>query len=135
TRDIPVVIASIVDDRELGFALGATDYFVKPVDREALLARLDRYTFTTKVREREVNVLLVDDDPASVELLAGMLRPSGFGILRAYSGEDGIALATAQVPDLILLDLMMPDVTGFDVVDVLRAVPATRHIPILIVTA
>ncbi len=135
TRDIPVVIASIVDDQELGFALGATDYFVKPVDRKALLARLDRYTFTTKVQECDVNVLLVDDEPASVELLAGMLTPFGFRILRAHGGASAITMAAEHLPDLILLDLMMPEVSGFDVVDALRANPATRHIPVLIVTA
>jgi signal transduction histidine kinase/DNA-binding response OmpR family regulator len=135
TRDIPVVIVSIVDNEELGYALGAVDYFVKPVDREALLARLARYTFLTKVRQREVRVLVVDDDPDAVELLAGTLAPLGFWVLRAGGGAEGITLARTEHPDLILLDLMMPEVNGFDVVTALKCDTSTRHIPILIVTA
>lgn len=135
TRDIPVIIASVADDRELGFALGATDYFVKPVEREALLARLDRFAFARRSRYHEVSVLVVDDEPASADLVAGMLEPVGFNVLKASDGETGIELAAAQQPELILLDLMMPGVSGFDVVDALRADPATEHIPIIVVTA
>jgi DNA-binding response OmpR family regulator/nitrogen-specific signal transduction histidine kinase len=135
TRDIPVVIVSVVDDEQLGYALGAADYFVKPVERQALLARLAALTLTTHVKDREVRVLVVDDDPAAVELLGGMLARIGFTVLRAYGGAEGIALAREQLPEVILLDLMMPEVTGFDVVAELKGDARTRDIPILIVTA
>lgn len=135
TRDIPVIIASVVDNRDLGFALGATDYFVKPVDREALIARLDRLALSSEARWREVSVLIVDDEPDAVELLARMLEQQSFAVVRAYSGDEGIEKAIEANPDLILLDLMMPDVSGFDVVDRLRAQPATSDTPIIIVTA
>jgi signal transduction histidine kinase/CheY-like chemotaxis protein len=134
-RDIPVVIVSIVDDEQLGYALGAVDYFVKPVDRQALLARLDRFNFTRQVRVRELTVLVVDDDPLAVELLSGMLTPEGYRVVRASGGGEGIALARSERPDLILLDLMMPEITGFDVVDALKSDPTTEGIPILVVTA
>ena len=135
TRDIPVVITSVVDDEQLGYALGAADYFVKPVERQALLARLAAHTLTTQVKDREVRVLVVDDDPAAVEFLRGMLAPIGFTVLRAYGGAEGIALARAKLPEVILLDLMMPEVSGFDVVAALKGDARTRDIPILIVTA
>lgn len=135
TRDIPVIIASIIDDRDLGFALGATDYFVKPVEREALLARLDRFTFARRTTYCEVSILVVDDEPASAELLAGMLEPAGYTVLKADGGAEGIRLAEEQNPALLLLDLMMPGVSGFDVVDAIRANPDTQGTPILVVTA
>ena len=135
TRDIPVIIASVAEDRELGFALGATDYFVKPVEREALLARLDRFAFTRRARYRQVEVLVVDDEPASVDLLTAMLEPVGFRIHKAYGGAEGVDVALRRRPELILLDLMMPDVSGFDVVDALRADPSTQETPILVITA
>jgi signal transduction histidine kinase/CheY-like chemotaxis protein len=135
TRDIPVVVISVVDDEPLATALGATDYFLKPVDRQALLDRLARYTFTTKLKEQPVRVLVVDDDPAALDLLDGMLRPTGFTILRADGGAVGIERARVEQPDLILLDLMMPVVSGFDVVAALKTEPTTRDIPILIITA
>jgi CheY-like chemotaxis protein len=114
TRDIPVVVVSVVDNPGLGRALGALDYFVKPVDREALLSRLGRYTFTTKVRHEEIRILLVDDEPANLELLESTLQPAGFTTLRASGGKQGIEMARAQKPHLMLLDVMMPEVTGFD---------------------
>ncbi len=135
TRDVPVVVVSVVDDQQLGYALGAADYFVKPVDRHALLARLARYTFTTKVKERPVRVLAVDDDPAALRLMAGILEPLGFTVSTAQGGAEGIALALRDVPDLVLVDLMMPDVNGFDVIDALKAQAATRDVPILVVSA
>ena len=135
TRDIPVVITTVVDDEQLGYALGAADYFVKPVERQALLARLAALTLTRQVKDREIRVLVVDDDPAAVELLRGMLVPIGFTVLRAYGGAEAIALARAELPEIILLDLMMPEVSGFDVVAELKGHARTRDIPILIVTA
>jgi CheY-like chemotaxis protein len=80
-------------------------------------------------------VLLVDDELANLDLLEALLKPAGFGVLKARSGREGIEMAMAQMPDLILLDLMMPEVTGFDVVEALRAEEATRSIPIMVLTA
>jgi signal transduction histidine kinase/DNA-binding response OmpR family regulator len=135
TRNIPVVVVSVMDNPALGRALGALDYFVKPVDRSALLSRLDRYRFTTKVQHGEIRVLLVDDEPANLDLLQALLEPEGYKVLRASSGKQGIDLARAAKPQLILLDLMMPGVTGFDVVEALRTEAATRSIPIMVLTS
>jgi PAS domain S-box-containing protein len=135
TQNIPVVVVSVVDNPSLGRALGAFDYFVKPVDGKALLSRLGQYTFTTKVKSEQVRVLVVDDEPANLDLLEALLTPAGFGVLRAGSGREGIDMAISEMPSLILLDLMMPELTGFDVVEALRAKEATREIPIMVLTA
>jgi CheY-like chemotaxis protein len=135
TRDIPVVVVSVVDNVALGRALGALDYFVKPVDGKALLSRLGQFTFTTKVKSEPVRVLVVDDEQANLDLLEALLKPAGFGVLRASGGQEGIAMAKSEMPNLILLDLMMPNVNGFDVVEALRAEEATRSIPVMVLTA
>jgi CheY-like chemotaxis protein len=100
-----------------------------------LLARLAALTLTTHLKDRHLRVLVVDDDPAAVELLGGMLEPIGFTVLRAYGGAEGIAVAKAELPEVILLDLMMPGMSGFDVVAELKGDTHTHAIPILIVTA
>jgi PAS domain S-box-containing protein len=135
TQDIPVLVVSVVDNPALGRALGAIDYFVKPVDGKALLSRLSQYTFTAKVKTEPVQVLVVDDEQANLDLIEGLLKPAGFGVLRASGGQEGIEMARSHMPNLVLLDLMMPGVTGFDVVEALRAEEATRKIPIMVLTA
>jgi signal transduction histidine kinase/CheY-like chemotaxis protein len=134
-RDVPVIIVTVVDERGLGLALGAVDYFLKPVDRQALLDRLSKYTFTTKVRQRPVRVLAVDDDPAALDLVDASLRPEGFDVVRASGGREGVERATREPFDLVILDLLMPDLDGFEVVAALRREQSTRELPILILTA
>jgi signal transduction histidine kinase/CheY-like chemotaxis protein len=134
-RDVPVIIATVVDERGVGLALGAVDYLVKPVDPEALLDRLGRYTFTTKVKTRGMSVLAIDDDPAALDVIASTLAPLGFTVRRASSGREGIELARRHGADLIICDLMMADLDGFEVVARLQDVAATASIPILVLTS
>ena len=135
TRNIPVVIVSVVDNPALGRALGAIDYFVKPVDGKALLSRLGQFTFTAKSKGADVRVLVVDDEPANIERVVSLLEPAGFTVLQAGGGQEGIDIARAEKPNLVLLDLMMPGVNGFDVVEALRSDEDTRTIPIMVLTA
>ena len=135
TWNIPVVVVSVSDNPSLGHALGATDYFVKPVDREALLSRLNQYAFAPKAQPGEIRVLVVDDEQAHLDLLRALLEPEGFHVVTAGGGKEGIDVARTQHPHLILLDLMMPEVTGFDVVEALRTDATTRSIPIMVLTA
>ncbi len=135
TRHIPVVVVSVVDLPDLGRALGALDYFVKPVDARTLLARLDQLTLTSRAKTGETRVLIVDDEQADRQRLARLLRPSGFKVLTAGGGAEGLELVRKRHPDLVLLDLMMPEVNGFEVVAAMKADPGMRAIPILIVTA
>ena len=134
-RDVPVVIVTVVDERSVGLALGAVDYFVKPIERDALIARLDRHTFTTKVQTRAVGVLAIDDDPAALAMIDATLSPLGFEVVVAASGADGLARVAEARPDLVICDLMMPGIDGFEVVARLHEEPETRTIPILILTA
>ncbi|HEX7024926.1 MAG TPA: response regulator, partial [Gemmatimonadales bacterium] len=134
TREIPVVVVSITDRRELGFSLGAADWLVKPVQKNALLAALDR-TVRRPVSGGRPTILVVDDEPATVEFLSELLRQHGFAVLPAVGGRAAIGLALSRHPDLIVLDLMMPEVNGFDVVQALREDARARSIPILILTA
>jgi signal transduction histidine kinase/DNA-binding response OmpR family regulator len=134
-RDLPVIIVTIVDERGLGLALGAVDYFLKPVDRTALLARLARYRFTTMVKSQKVRVLAVDDDPTALDLIDAALSPEGFEVVRTLGGADAIRRASSEPFDLVVCDLMMPGIDGFDVVTALKLNPVTREVPILILTA
>jgi signal transduction histidine kinase/DNA-binding response OmpR family regulator len=132
TCDIPVVIISMVDNRDLGVALGADDYFVKPVDRERLLQRLRQIVSGRAQRPR---LLLIDDDPSVHALLEEELTGLGYAIENAFSGEDGVRAAAAHSPDVIILDLMMPGMSGFEVADELKENPLTANIPILVLTS
>jgi len=135
TSGIPVVVVSVVDNPELGKALGALDYFVKPVDGKLLVDRLARLKLKPSVEGGATSVMVVDDEPANRHWLMRILEPAGFDVIEASGGRQAIELAKARVPDLVLLDLMMPEVTGFDVVEALRADPKTSQTPIMILTA
>jgi CheY-like chemotaxis protein len=132
--DIPVLIVSMLDERGKGFALGAADYLVKPVSRDRVLAALRRLPAVVNARNDTATVLAIDDDPLAVELIASTLMPAGFTVVRASGGEEGVALARSEQPALVILDLLMPEVDGFAVVERLRADPATESIPILVLT-
>jgi len=109
------------------------DYFVKPVEKNTLIAALN--TLKESLGIDMPKVLVVDDDPAAVELVASMIGPVGFEVIRAYGGEEGIQKSFSEHPDVLILDLMMPEVSGFDVVSRLKAYPATRNVPIIICTS
>ncbi len=135
TCDIPAIIISASNNKKLGFSLGAVDYLVKPVSKDKLLQALGRLSFTTKVKRHPFTILAIDDEPQVLELLSSILEKEGFGVIKAANGEDGIALAIEREPDLIILDLMMPRVSGFDVVDRLKNHPVAKDIPVVIFTA
>ncbi len=134
-KDIPVLVISIVDNKDIGFGLGATDYLCKPVNRNDLLSKLAAYGLFPPANKARSKVLIIDDDPKSVELLSTFLASEGYEILKAYGGKEGIDKTFLWKPDLILLDLMMPEVSGFDVVDKLKTTPETNSIPIIVVTS
>jgi signal transduction histidine kinase/DNA-binding response OmpR family regulator len=133
-RNLPVVVVTVVDERNVAMNLGAVDYFLKPVRREALLDRLSQYTFTTKVKMGRVRVLAIDDDPAARELVTNALRPEGFEVTSAASGREGLDFALQDPPDLVICDLLMPDMDGYEVVERLHANEATKDVTILILT-
>jgi CheY-like chemotaxis protein len=132
---IPVVIISIVADPTKGFALGAAAVMQKPISRQELSDALADLGLFSDERSQSLKVLVVDDDPTAVELFAKRMPELAGTMLRAYGGREAIEITRRELPDLIVLDLMMPEVTGFDVVDALRQRPETASIPILVVTA
>ena len=133
TRDVPVVVLSVVDNRELGLALGATDYLVKPIDGETLLLTLERVG--RKPGDGRPRVLVVDDDPSARTLHSALLQAAGCDVVLAQDGPEAIRSARSQQVDLMLLDLVMPGMSGFEVVRELRRDPETSGLPIVICTA
>ncbi len=134
-KAIPVVIVSIIDEKNLGFSLGAVDYFVKPVGREELVRALDRVHIVKRPGTRKPTILVIDDDRAATDLVQVILENEGYEVLKAFQGKDGIELAARERPDLIILDLIMPETSGFQVAYQLKQIPATRSIPIIVLTS
>ncbi len=134
TEDIPVLFVSGVDNGESAFSLGAVDYLVKPIRRDNLQALLEKLS-PPEPAARAVKVLAVDDDPELVPLLQEMLPPAVYTLLAAFDGEEGLALARSENPDVILLDLMMPGMSGFEALESLRADEKTTDIPVIILTS
>ena len=126
--DIPVVMLTIVDDKNLGYALGASDYLTKPIDRERLVTVLRQY-------RRDRPVLVVDDDAGVRQLLRRMLEPEGYTVIEAENGRVAFERLREISPSVILLDLMMPEMDGFEFVGEFRRHEAWRTIPIVVVTA
>ena len=132
---IPILIVSIVADRNKGFALGAAAVMQKPISRQELFESLTNLDLLPVEPGGNLRILVIDDDPAEVDLIQLYIDGLAGTFLRAYGGAEGIELASRELPDLIVLDLMMPEVNGFDVVTALSGDPATAGIPILVVTA
>jgi PAS domain S-box-containing protein len=134
TRDIPVVVLSSVDNRELGYRLGAFDYLIKPFDREAILSTLTRITFAPRDLQR-VHLLVVDDDPKVVDLVRQILESEPYVVEAAADGREALEIIRRQPPDIILLDLVMPRLDGFGLIERLRGSPEHRDIPVVILIA
>jgi signal transduction histidine kinase/CheY-like chemotaxis protein/HAMP domain-containing protein len=131
---IPVVVVSIVAEQHKGLALGACAVLQKPFVKEELTTELTRLGLVP-LQKKAARVLVVDDDPGAVERIAAPLEAAGHSVERAFGGRAALASALNAPPDLILLDLLMPDLSGFDVATALRANPRTALVPIIIVTA
>jgi CheY-like chemotaxis protein len=125
---------SMTEDRELGLSLGAADWLMKPTRREDFIAAVRRAAGPSAAARRPT-VLVIDDEDTSIEFLSDILGHEGFDVTGARGGRDGVASALLLPPDVIVLDLLMPGVDGFDVVRQLRANPGGRDIPIIVFTA
>jgi hypothetical protein len=126
--DIPVIMLTIVDDKNLGYALGAADYLTKPIERDRLLTVL-------RTHRRDHPVLVVDDDDALRQLLRRMLEPEGYTVVEAENGRVALERLRSVAPSVVLLDLMMPEMDGFEFVAEFRRHEAWRAIPIVVITA
>jgi PAS domain S-box-containing protein len=134
-RRIPVVIISIVADPHKGFSLGAAAVMQKPISRQELYESLVGLGLFPLARGQALKVLVVDDDPKAVELIAVHIVSMASTVLRAYGGREAIETARQALPDVIVLDLLMPEMDGFDVAEALSKHPDTARIPILVLTA
>ncbi|MGD8402027.1 MAG: GAF domain-containing protein [Anaerolineales bacterium] len=131
TRDIPVVVCSIVEDEEKGFSLGAADYLVKPIHEDDLLASLDRLNGDGSIRE----VLIIDDDPNDLRLLGKMLTEQGkYKATLAEGGLAGWNMLKSQAPHAVVLDLFMPEMDGFTILEQLRKDENLRNLPAIVIT-
>ena len=130
TRDVPVIVLSAMDNSDLGFAMGVHDYLVKPLDKDAMLSALKR------IDGGDIkDVLVVEDEPATQDLLCQMLQETGVGTRTASNGREALDLVGEQKPDAIFLDLMMPEMDGFEMIERLQAEEEWKDIPVVVVTA
>ena len=138
TKDIPIVLTSKVNKESLPFDIGQADFLTKPIDRQQLLQMMVKFDLLAdgkRGKKTPSSILIVDDDPQNIRLIKAMLKPFNMEVMVADGGKAGLEIAMKKKPDLIILDLMMPDVDGFEVVSKLREDPAAAQIPILIYTA
>jgi CheY-like chemotaxis protein len=133
TANIPIIVVSILDQQKMGFALGAADYLVKPVDR-SLLAQTIRKHVQPQAKE-PCRVLIVDDDPLALDLLGTVLRSVGYEIHTASNGSAALELLSQISVNGILLDLLMPEMDGFELLEHLKDSDRLKEIPVIILTA
>jgi CheY-like chemotaxis protein len=129
--DIPVVMATIVDEQRHGMALGAVAYLTKPIDRDELIQIIRRF----KAPAAPGRVFVVDDDPAQRERIRSWLEQQQWVLVEAENGQVALERLNDGLPDVMLLDLMMPKMDGFQVIAALQRHPVWRRIPVIVVTA
>lgn len=131
TANIPVIMLTIVDDKQMGFALGAADYFTKPIDFQRLHRVLEKYRKPTN----QQTVLVVEDDGGTREMLRRALEKEGWQVAEARNGKVGLEQLAKTTPTLILLDLMMPQMDGFEFLQALRLRGDGLSVPVIVITA
>jgi CheY-like chemotaxis protein len=130
-RDIPVLLMTIVDNKNMGFALGASEYLTKPIDWDRLASLVRRY----RKSSGQQLVLVVEDNGPTREMLQRNLEAEGCEVALAENGRIGLARFGERAPSLVLLDLMMPEMNGFEFLDELRNRPHGRQVPVIVLTA
>lgn len=133
TSSIPVVVLSSLGEKDIGMIVGIVDHLTKPVDSDRLLGLLS--DLVTKSGKTSFKALVIDDDPMVVEMLSEMIRSFGYDVITAGGGQEGINKAFETHPDVLIVDLMMPDVNGFDVISTLKSDSRTINIPLIVCTA
>jgi len=131
TRDIPVIVCSILEEEEKGFSLGASDYLVKPILEEDLINSLSRLIGDEAIKD----VLVIDDNPQDRQLIEKILRQKNFNPILADGGRSGWELITSKKrPQAVVLDLFMPDMDGFSILEKMRTTAALTDIPVIVVS-
>ena len=132
TAHIPIIILSIIDQKQVGFALGATDYLVKPIRKSLLLETICKYV--PRHTDDDSAILLVDDDVRTLEMLAETLRSVGYETQSVQTGERALEVLSSKLVGAVLLDLLMPGMDGFQVIRHIRERDALRDLPIFVMT-
>ena len=136
TKDIPVLVTTVVRSQEgKGLTLGAVDYLIKPISKNALENALAKVSFPFRDGLKPFKILAIDDDETSLKIMESILKAKGYQVLTAQDSRRGLELISQEKPDLLLLDLVMPVVTGFDILIQLRGDPSTKDIPVIVVTS
>ena len=132
TANLPIIILSIIDQKEVGFALGATDYLVKPIRKPLLLETIRKYV--PPYTDADSAILLVDDDVKTLELLEETLRSSGYETQSVQTGPRALEILSSKLVGAVLLDLLMPGMDGFQVIRHIREKENLRNLPIFVMT-
>ena len=130
TRDIPTIIISMKDDKEVGFALGAVGYITKPVNKDRLIAEINKIGGSSPHA-----IMVVDDNEFERREISQIINQEGMQAVAAANGLQCMEIIAKSIPDVLVLDLIMPDMDGFEVLERVRNEPATRHLPVIVVTA
>jgi PAS domain S-box-containing protein len=133
TANIPIIIVSIVDQKQVGFALGAADYLIKPIRKQALLQSIRKHVPSQS--DDDAAVLLVDDDPKTLELLEETLRSAGYETQSVRNGARALEILSSKLVGAVLLDLLMPGMDGFEVIRHVRQEEVLKELPIIVMTA
>jgi PAS domain S-box-containing protein len=133
TANIPIIIVSIVDQKQVGFSLGAADYLVKPIRKPVLLETIRKHV--PHQTDDDAAILLVDDDPKTLELLEETLRSAGYETQSVQSGARALEVLSSKLVSAVLLDLLMPGMDGFEVIRHVREQATLKELPILVMTA
>tara|TARA_B100000676_G_C17677453_1_gene629622 strand:- start:32 stop:727 length:696 start_codon:yes stop_codon:yes gene_type:complete len=131
TKNIPVIMLTMANEPDIGYSLGATDYLTKPVDWAHLSRILEKHDIETKSQ----SILIVEDDEVTREMLKKSLETNNFKVVTAINGKDGLERVKKAKPALILLDLMMPEMDGFEFAETLRENKKWLDIPVVVITA
>ncbi len=135
TEHIPMIVVSIVDQPSMGALLGADEYLVKPVDKATLLAALARHISSRAAATPRKPILVVEDDTPTREFIAEMLTTQGYAVTTAADGAQARAQVAASLPELVILDLLLPEVSGFELLGEWRASPRTADLPVFVLTS
>jgi CheY-like chemotaxis protein len=130
--EIPIILLTMLENKDMGFALGAADYLTKPIDAQKLLPVIERH----RTPRRTGTVLVVEDDPPSRELVVRMLEKEGIQVKEAANGKEALdVMQSGLLPDMIILDLMMAEMNGFEFLQQIRPHPEWSKIPVVVVSS
>jgi PAS domain S-box-containing protein len=133
TENIPIIVVSIIDNKQVGFALGAVDYLIKPINKQALLNSLHKHI--PDAADEDSSILLVDDDSQTLELVQETLRSAGYETQSVRSGARALQVLGSKLVGAVVLDLMMPGMDGFEVIRHIRQQPTLKNLPVFVMTA